>query len=428
MKLLIQGAQVFNGYELQQQDVLLQDGVVLRIGSGLSDATAECINAQGHILSPAFTDLHVHFRQPGYEDKETIKTGAAAALAGGFGTVCTMPNLMPVPDSVQNLKASLQAIKTAQFLRILPYGSLTVGQLGQRPSDVERLAAFVPGYTDDGNDVANADVMREAMRAAAKTGRLVAVHCEDASLHPQDSVCVQAGSQFARTHGFEGHTSESEWHAVERNISLAEETGCRLHICHASTKQTFELVRSAKQRGLPVTCEVTPHNLLLCCDDITENDGRFKMNPPLRTASDVESAVEALQDGTIDAIATDHAPHTAQQKDGGFAHSANGVVGLETAFAAVYTGLAMKNLVPTETLLQCLTWKPRGVLQESPQHIAEGEACNLVLLDIETERAVNPQEFCTMGRATPFAMHRMWGWPTLTLIGGQRAYCREEKQ
>ncbi|MDL2219438.1 dihydroorotase [Ruminococcaceae bacterium OttesenSCG-928-O06] len=424
MKRLYKGARVFNGHQLAAMDVLVEGERIAKTGEAIACPGAEVVAAEGLVLCPGFTDLHVHLRQPGFEAKETIATGTAAAAAGGFTTVCAMPNLAPTPDDLQNLAPQLQAIGQDAVVRVLPYGTLTVGQKGDCPADFAVLAGFVPGFSDDGRGVQDEEMMRRLMQAVAACGRFVAQHCEVEALLPAGGVCVQAQSAFARHHGFEGYTGESEWKMAERDIRLAAETGCRLHICHASTKETFALVRAAKQQGAPVTCEVTPHNLLFSCDDITENSGRFKMNPPLRTKQDVQAAVQALLDGTVDAIATDHAPHTAKEKAGGFAHSLNGVVGLETAFAAVYTGLVVPGTLPLESALQLFTWRPRGVLGENPQRIAPGEAADFVLLDLTTERLCEPEQFYTKGRATPFAMRRLRGWPVETVLDGKVVYRR----
>ena len=424
MEYLISGGQVFDGEALRSADVLVRDGRIAEMGPGLAAPGAQALPAQGCVVAPGFTDLHVHLRQPGYEGKETIATGTAAAAAGGFTTVCAMPNLKPVPDSLQNLDPQLKAIQRYARVRVLPYGAITVGEKGNCLADMEVLADFVCGFSDDGVGVQDADMMRRAMTEAACHGGMVAAHCEVDALLPADRVCVQAGSAFAKNHGWAGFTSESEWREVERDIQLAAETGCRLHICHASTAQSFELVRKAKAQGLAVSCEAVPHNLLLSCDDIAEDSGRFRMNPPLRTKEDVLAAQKALADGTIDAIATDHAPHTPAEKAGLFADSLNGVVGLETAFAACYTGLVKTGVIALERLLALLTSGPRAVLREVQHRLVPGNAADLVVLDLNRAQTVRPEAFLSMGRSTPFAGRQLQGWPVLTLWGGKAVHSR----
>lgn len=418
MKLLIQNAQVLQGDDFIDADVLIEGETIAAVGQGLCADGAEIINAAGLVLSPGFCDLHVHLRQPGYESKETIASGTAAAAAGGFTTVCAMPNLNPVPDSPQSLDVQLTSIEKDALVEVLPYGALTIGQKGNTPADLDGLAAHCCGFSDDGFGVQNDGLMRTLMEKTAQLGGLIAAHCEVNALLPQNGTCVQANSAFAKQHGFAGHSNESEWAEVMRDIKLAEEADCRLHICHASASKTFDLVRQAQARGLKVTCEISPHNLLLSCNDITENDGRFKMNPPLRTPQDVQAALRALADGTASAVATDHAPHTAQEKAGGFAKSFNGIVGLETAFPVLYTHLVLKGVISLETLLARFSAGPAAVLGRPAPKIAAGQPANLTLLDLETEKTVNPEAFKTKGRATPFAGWRLRGWPKFTIYNG----------
>lgn len=421
MELLIRNGRVWWAGAWQEADVLVREGRVAAVGRGLASPAARVVNAAGCAVVPGFCDLHVHLRQPGFEEKETVATGTAAAAAGGFTTVCAMPNLSPVPSDLHSLEPQLEAIRAEGAVRVLPYGALTVDEKGGCPADIAVLAAFVAGFSDDGRGVQEDAMMRRVMEAAAAEGSLVAAHCEVEALIPTGAVCVQEGSAFAREKGFAGVSSQSEWKEVERDIALAEETGCRLHICHASTKETFELVRAAKRKGLPVTCEVTPHNLLLCEDDVQDH-GRFKMNPPLRTPADRDAALAALLDGTADAIATDHAPHTAAEKDMPFEMALNGVVGLETAFPVLYTRLVRPGIMALEKLVALLTEGPRRVLGEAPGVIEPGSVADLTVLDLERERSVDPHAFKSKGRATPFAGWALRGWPVLTLAEGRLAY------
>lgn len=424
--MLITNALFFDGYGLSRMDVLVQDGKIEALAPQILPAGHEVLDAEGCVISPGFTDLHVHLRQPGFEAKETIASGTAAAAAGGYTTVCSMPNLSPVPDNLHNLQPQLEAIEKDALIRVLPYGAATVKEKGECIADIEVLAPFVCGFSDDGRGVQSELMMRRVMQKAVQTGSFVAAHCEDESLIAEDAVTVQENSAFANKHGYKGVSSESEAAEVERDILLAKETGAHLHICHTSALRSFQLVKNAKQEGVQVTCEVTPHNLLLCCDDITEDGGRFKMNPPLRTKQEQEAALQALLDGTADAIATDHAPHTQQDKEGGFAHAMNGVVGLETAFAALYTKLVKEQKsIPLEKLLNFFTTGPQNVLGENPAPLGVGQTANLTVLNLQAMHSVNPQTFCTKGRSTPFAGWQLYGWPVLTLFKGNVVYKRQ---
>lgn len=431
MDILIQNAKVNTAQGLVDTDLRVKDGRVAEMGPGLAPGGERVLDGAGCLAAPGFTDLHVHLRQPGFEAKETIATGTAAAAAGGFTTVCAMPNLSPVPDSLPALQPQLDAIAESARVRVLPYGALTLGEQGEQLADIPALAARVCGFSDDGRGVQNEAMMRRAMEGVAAQSGFVAAHCEVEALLPEGAVCVQEGSALAGSLGVPGYPDESEWAEVERDIALCRETGCRLHICHASTAKTFELARAAKKAGLPVSCEVTPHNLLLCCEDIPGDDARFKMNPPLRDKEDRAAALAALLDGTVDAIATDHAPHTPAEKAGGFIAAAPGaaaappgVVGLETAFPALYTKLVLPGLLPLERLLSLLNGGPRALLGEGENRIVAGELADFVLLDLEDERRVEPEAFLTKGRATPFVGWALKGWPLLTFAGGVLVYSK----
>lgn len=425
MNYLFKDGQVFLDGVLQKLDVLVLEGVVQEIGENIllpKEKQVETINATGCVLSPTFIDLHVHLRTPGFEKKETMVSGTKAAAAGGFSTICSMPNLNPMPDSLENLQVQLDSIAKEAVINVLPYGTITVGEKGDALADIEGMQDFVCGFTDDGRGVQGEDMMREAMKKVASVDKFVAAHCEVEALIEKGAVTVQKDSVFAKEHGYLGVNNESEWAEVERNIALSAETGCRFHVCHASTAKTFALVREAKQAGLPVSCEVTPHNLLLSCDDIVEDNARFKMNPPLRTPEDKAAAVAAFLDGTAVAVATDHAPHTAEEKSKGFSGSMNGVVGLETAFASLYTGLVLKDITSLELLLTRFTQGPASVLQQEEPSIKVGKKANLVLLDLVNEKVVNPEQFASKGHATPFEGDALKGWPIMTVYEGQVVY------
>ncbi len=425
MQLLIKNAHLYTGHgnDTERKDLLIQGGTVAAIEVSIAPPPGTpVLQADGCLIVPGLTDLHVHLREPGYGYKETIASGTKAAAAGGFTTVCAMPNLNPVPDSPETLAAQQHLINESACIEVLPYGSITCKQQGEKLSDMDGLAPDVIGYSDDGVGVQSGDVMRRAMEQAARNRRPIAAHCECDELIAGNAVCVQQDSDFAAKNGFVGVSNESEWAEVERNIKLAQQTGCHLHICHVSTAETVELVRQAKLKGAAVTCEVTPHNLLLSADDVTSDSGRFKMNPPLRTKQDQMALFEALIDGTIDAIATDHAPHTDDEKAGGFRRAANGVVGLETAFVVLYTHLVRTNKLSLAYLLQLMNNKPRRLMGLPANTIRPGQKATLAILDITTERAVEPKTFLSKGRATPFEGWVLTGWPIITVADGELAY------
>lgn len=304
----------------------------------LADGGLSPVISKKYIIVPGLCDVHVHFREPGFSYKETIASGSAAAAHGGYTAVCTMPNLDPVPDSAEHLQVQLDAIKRGAAIKVLPYGAITVGEKGERLADMESISDKVCAFSDDGKGVQNDEMMREAMTAAKRLGKIIAAHCEDNALLFGGYI---HDGEYAKMHGHRGISSASEYKQIERDLRLAEETDCAYHVCHISTKESVELIRQAKVRGVDVTCETAPHYLVLCDEDMQE-DGRFKMNPPLRSREDKEALIEGIKDGTIDMIATDHAPHSAEEKGRGLEKSLMGVVGLETAFPVLYTELVMK--------------------------------------------------------------------------------------
>ncbi|MBQ6382873.1 MAG: dihydroorotase [Clostridia bacterium] len=362
---------------------------------------------------PGFCDVHVHFREPGFSYKGTIRTGSLAAARGGYTTVCAMPNLNPVPDSPEHLAEEEDAIRRAgDLVQVLPYGALTVGEKGREPADLEGLAPRVIAFSDDGKGVQEESMMRSLMEAAKRLGKIIAAHCEDESLlrggYIHDGV-------YARTHGHRGICSESEWGPIARDLRLAKETGCAYHVCHISTKESVELIRRAKREGVDVTCETGPHYLLLDENDLQE-DGRFRMNPPIRGREDREALLEGLLDGTIDMIATDHAPHSAEEKSRGLAGSAFGVVGLECAFPVLYTGLVRTGILSLERLIDLMTETPRKRFGIA----ADPEDCTV--WDLGAAYTVDPEEFLSMGKATPFAGSRVFGRCLQTVHSGKTVY------
>ena len=364
-------------------------------------------------LFPGFVDVHVHFREPGFSYKETIASGSLAAAHGGYCCVCTMPNLSPVPDSPARLEPQLAAIRSSARVRVIPYGAITVDEKGAVLADMEGLAPYVCAFSDDGRGVQNRDMMRAAMKKARSLGKLICAHCEDDSLLTGGWI---HDGEYARLHGHRGISSESEWRQIERDLELVRETGCGYHVCHISTAESVALIRRAKAEGLDVTCETGPHYLVFTDMDLQE-DGRFKMNPPLRSAADRDALIEGLVDGTIDMISTDHAPHSAEEKSRGLKGSAMGVTGLETAFSAVYTYLVKKGVISLERAVELLHVNAaRRFGLELP--IEE----NYTVWDLDAHGPVDPATFLSMGRATPFAGNDLYGRCLLTVAGGRIAW------
>lgn len=376
------------------------------------------IDGKGCIAMPSLIDLHVHFREPGYSYKETIKTGSEAAAAGGFTTVCTMPNLSPAPDSMENLKKQTDIIEKDACVEVIPFATITKLRMGNELVDYKGLAPYVAGFSDDGSGVQSEEVMKSAMEGISETGKILAAHCEVNTLLKGGYI---HDGEYCKEKGHKGICSESEWKEVERDIRLAKETGCRLHICHVSTKESVELVRKAKAEGVKVTCETGPHYLTFA-DNSLKEDGRFKMNPPIRGKEDREALRLGVIDGTIDIIATDHAPHSLGEKSKGLEKSAMGVVGLETAFAAVYTTMVDSGLMPLSRLIEAMAITPRKILGHEGGEIKKGEDANLILVDLNEEFEVNPDEFKTKGRATPYAGEKLKGKIKTTIYNGIPVY------
>jgi len=382
---------------------------------GTEKPSVASLDRPEYVIFPGFCDVHVHFREPGFSYKETIRTGCLAAARGGYTAVCTMPNLDPVPDSLAHLLPQKELILRDACINVYPYGALTVGEKGETLARLDELAPFVCAFSDDGRGVQSESLMREAMTACARLGRVLAAHCEDESL--LRGGYVHAGV-YCALHGHRGICSESEWGPIRRDLALAKETGCAYHVCHVSTKESVALIRQAKAEGVDVSCETAPHYLILTDADLQE-DGRFKMNPPLRGREDREALLEGLLDGTIDMIATDHAPHAAAEKAKGLAGSAFGIVGLETAFPLLYTHLVKSGLLPLETLVEKLTGAPRA-------RFGLPHANSFSLWDLDARYPVDPAAFRSMGRATPFAGREVFGKCLLTVMGGNVVWQAEE--
>ena len=383
----------------------------------LADGGLSPVLSEKYIIVPGLCDVHVHFREPGFSYKETIASGSAAAAHGGYTAVCTMPNLDPVPDSAEHLKVQLDAIERGAAIKVLPYGAITVGEKGEELADMESLADKVCAFSDDGRGLQNGEMMKKAMTAAKKLNKIIAAHCEDNSLLFGGYI---HDGEYAKAHGHKGISSASEYRQIERDLRLAEETGCAYHVCHISTKESVELIRQAKARGVDVTCETAPHYLALCDEDI-EEDGRFKMNPPLRSREDKQALIEGIKDGTIDMIATDHAPHSAEEKGRGLEKSLMGVVGLETAFPILYTELVQKDIITLDRLIELMSFKPK-------ERFGIDTGSDFAVFGISKSCKINPEDFLSMGRATPFAGREVFGRCLLTVHDGKAVYKAEERQ
>ena len=382
----------------------------------LADGGLSPVISKKFIIVPGLCDVHVHFREPGFSYKETIASGSAAAAHGGYTAVCTMPNLDPVPDSAEHLQVQLDAIERGAAIKVLPYGAITVGEKGERLADMEAMSDKVCAFSDDGKGVQNDEMMQGAMTAAKRLGKIIAAHCEDNSLLFGGYI---HDGEYAKAHGHRSISSASEYKQIERDLRLAEETGCAYHVCHISTKESVELIRQAKARGVNVTCETAPHYLVLCDDDMQE-DGRFKMNPPLRSREDKQALIDGIKDGTIDMIATDHAPHSAEEKGRGLEKSLMGVVGLETAFPVLYTELVMKKIITLDRLVELMSFKPKERFKIDTNN-------DFAVFDISEAYKTDPEDFLSMGRATPFAGREVFGRCLLTVHNEKVVYKAEER-
>ena len=381
------------------------------VSNSLKNEELSVFNSSKYHIFPGFCDVHVHLREPGFSYKETISSGSLAAARGGYTAVCTMPNLNPVPDSVEHLNEQLRLIEEGACIHVYPYGAITVGEKGEALADLEGMAPNVVGFSDDGRGVQSDEMMESAMRRAKALGKMIVAHCEVNSL-------LRGGyihdGEYAKAHGHRGICSESEWGQIARDLELVKKTGCAYHVCHISTKESVELIRKAKAEGVDVTCETGPHYLVMDDSDLQE-DGRFKMNPPLRGREDREALVAGIIDGTIDMIATDHAPHSAEEKGKGLEKSAFGVVGIETAFQIMYTYFVKPGILSLDRLMDLLVTNPRKRF-----NIPLG--CDFSVWDLSEESTVDPANFLSLGKATPFAGWKVCGRCMATVCGGKLVY------
>ncbi len=392
-----------------RKSLFLENGHVCSLDKKGDFQTLDCENC---IIIPGLVDVHVHLREPGFSFKETIFTGTRAAAHGGYTTVLTMPNLDPVPDNYENLKIQLDKIKSDAVINVIPFGSVTVGEKGEELSDMDRMKDHVAGFSDDGKGVQSREMMKKAMEKAKETGKIISAHCEDNSL--LHGGYIHEG-EYAKKHHHRGICSESEWKPIERDIELAKETGCAYHVCHVSAKESVELIRQAKKRGIDITCETAPHYLLL--DDFgLQEDGRFKMNPPLRSPEDRKALIEGIKDGTVDIIATDHAPHTKEEKSKGLEKSLMGVTGLECAFSVLYTELVKKGIISLERLIELMSINP------AKRFGIKRDKSDFTVIDLSKKYVVNPDDFLSMGKSTPFEGKEVYGEVIMTVCGGKTVY------
>ena len=416
--LLLKNGFVVTGNGARKEDILIRNGRIAAMAPGLSAGEdVRIMDLTGLTLVPSFADVHVHLREPGQSYKETIRTGSMAAARGGYTVVCAMPNLNPVPDSPENLAREQAIIDRDAVIRVLPYCSITKGRKGLETVDFKKLKNSCVAFSDDGSGVQSEEMMRRAMEEAAREGVIIAAHCEDNTL--LHGGYIHQG-RYAASHGHRGICSESEWGQIARDIEIAAATGCHYHVCHISTKESVDIIRNAKKRGIPVTCETAPHYLTLCEDDLRE-EGRFKMNPPLRSAADREALIQGLIDGTIDVIATDHAPHSAEEKARGLEGSAMGIVGLETSFPVLYTRLVKTGILRFERLIEAMSEAPRRIFGLG-EGLLPGAKADLAVIDTVHPFSIDSRQFLSMGKATPFDGWNVYGKIILTLMDGITVY------
>ncbi len=417
MEMLLKNANVYYGGQFSVQDIIISDSKISAVGRDLVSPSAICFDLKGLTVFPGFVDVHVHLREPGFFYKETIKSGTVASAAGGYTDVCSMPNLNPCPDTFAHLKEQLDIIEKDAVIHVHPFGTITKGQKGEELSDITEMKDYVIGYSDDGRGVQSESMMLSAMETVKKLGKIISAHCEDNDLLFGGYI---HDGEYARLNGHKGICSESEWGPIKRDIELVKKTGCKYHVCHISTKESVEIIRKAKADGVDITCETGPHYLTMN-DMMLKDEGRFKMNPPIRSEEDRLALVEGIKDGTIDVIATDHAPHSAEEKSKGLSKSLMGVVGIETAFAVCYTKLVKTGIITLEKLIELLNVNAKkrfGIGGE----IKVGSNANLTVFDLYEKYVVESKNFLSCGKATPFENEELYGKCKLTLCDGKTVY------
>lgn len=418
MDCLLKNANVYIDGSFKKTDIFIKDNMIVSVdGSVHNGENVVSFDFNNKYIFPGFTDVHVHLREPGFLCKETIETGTKAAARGGYTSVCAMPNLKPVPDSAEDIKIETDIIEKTAVVHVYPYGAITVDEMGKELADLEGMAPYAIAFSDDGHGVQNDDMMRNAMKKSKELGKMIVAHCEVNEL--LEGGYIHKG-KYAELHGHKGICSESEWKQIERDIELVKETGCAYHVCHISTKESVELIRKAKSEGVNISCETGPHYLVLNDMDLQE-EGRFKMNPPIRDESDRLALVEGIKDGTIEFIATDHAPHTEEEKSKGLKNSLMGVVGLETAFPIVYTELVRKGIITLEKAMELLNGNAIerfGIGSE----IAAGKPADLTVFDLDEEYVIDPKDFLSKGKSTPFTGRKVFGKCLMTMVNGEIVY------
>ena len=423
MKILLKNATVFTSNKFEKINVEITDSKITNISENIESKEFDKIfDLKNKYILPGFIDVHTHLREPGFIYKETIKTGSMAGAKGGYTSICAMPNLNPVPDCMENLKLELDAIEKDAQINVYPYGSITKGEKGEELADFEEMKDYVIAFSDDGHGVQSEEMMLKAMEEAKKLNKMIVAHCEDNDL--LKSGYIHDG-EYAKLHNHKGICSESEWGPIKRDIELSRKTGCHYHVCHVSTKESVQEIRQAKKEGVNITCETGPHYLTLNDMNLQE-DGRFKMNPPIRSEDDRQELIRGIQDGTIDMIITDHAPHSKEEKSKGLQGSAMGVVGLEVAFPVLYTNLVRKNIITLEKLIELMNTNPRKIFRIGTE-IAVGQNADLTVYDLEANYNIDSTAFVSMGRSTPFDRDNVYGKCVMTICNGKISFNDLEK-
>lgn len=414
MKILLINGLAFINEKFQRKDILIEDGKIAKIEDVIDEKADREVDLKNKFIFPGLIDVHTHLREPGFEYKETIATGSMAAARGGITSICAMPNLNPVPDSLENLEPELEAIEKDAVVHVYPYGAITVGEKGEELSDMDKLADKIVAFSDDGKGIQTEEMMKQGMIKAKELNKIIAAHCEVNELLKGGYI---HDGQYAKIHGHKGICSESEWGEIKRDVALSKETGCKYHVCHVSTKESVEIIRNAKKEGTDVTCETAPHYLILTDMDLRE-DGFWKMNPPLRSKEDQEALINGIKDGTIDMIITDHAPHSLEEKSKGLEKSAMGIIGLETSFPLIYTYLVRKNIITLEKSLELMNTNPRkrfGIGTE----IKIGAPADISIFDLNKEYVIDSSKFASKGRNTPFNGYKVYGKCEMTIVDGK---------